>query len=214
MRSAITIFILMFTTPVVAADGVIVIDGIGAFVVGAAIIGTGLFLRSFLSKKAENLATKQDIQNITHLQEEVKSEFDQLLERQRAAGQLRLAVAERRFEKHQEAHTLWLRLVGNVYTPNIGDIIVECNKWWLENSLYLDPDARLAFKRSYHCAADHMGLLEGERNEDNRQLIQENWRIINDAGPKIADAVNLPRLDVFEIQAPGEPEPVAIPDEG
>ncbi len=169
------------------------------------------YLGGYFAKKAENLATKQDVQILTRLQEEVKAEFNKLLERQRSEAQLRLAVVERRFQAHQEAHTLWIRLSQKVHSAEIGKVVMECQTWWNENSLYLDPNARRAFKLAYHAAAGHRDLLEGPRDEDRRKFLEDNWRDIREAGPTIAAAVNLPRLDVSEIRRPGEPEPTALP---
>lgn len=189
--------------------------GIGG-IVGPILIGVlawcfRSYLSGYLVKKAENLATKQDVQILTRLQEEVKAEFNKLLERQRSEAQLRLAVVERRFQAHQEAHTLWIRLSQKVHSDEIGKVVIECQRWWEENSLYLDPNARQAFRVAYHAAFDHRDLREGPRDEDHRKIIEDNWRTIREAGPTIEAAVNLPRLDVSEIQRPGEAEPTALP---
>ncbi len=70
----------------------IITGGIGGIEAGAAFVGLIWFFRSFLgaylTQKAKNLATKEDIEILTRLQEEVKAEFNQLLERQRMEAQL------------------------------------------------------------------------------------------------------------------------------
>ena len=198
-------------------EDTLISGGIGALI-GATLVSMlawcfRSYLGSYLAKKAENLATKQDIQIVTRLQEEVKAEFTQLLEYQRSEAQLRLAVVERRFQAHQEAHSLWIRLSQKVHSDEIGNVVIECQNWWDENSLYLDPNARRAFRLAYHAAFDHRDLIQGPRDEDHRKSIEDNWLAIREAGPIIEAAVNLPRLDVSEIQRPGEPEPTALPDD-
>ena len=170
------------------------------------------YLGSYLAKKAENLATKQDIQDLTRLQEEVKAEFEQILERQRTEAQLRLAVVERRFQAHQDAHTLWLKLFQKVYVGEIGEVVMECQEWWEKNSLYLESKTRIAFKLAYHAALNHRDLLKGPRDDDHKKIIEQNWRQIIEAGSMIEDAVNLPSLGVSEVQRVGEPELTAWGD--
>ena len=100
-----------------------------------------LYFRRYLTKKAENLATKEDIEKLTRIEEEVKAEFKQFFESHRSENQLRLAVVERRFQAHQEAHTLWIELFYNVHTDENIKTIGICQDWWKENGLYLDPKA-------------------------------------------------------------------------
>ena len=189
-------------------------SGIGATIVSALIWSFRSYIGNYLTKKAENLATKQDIQSITRLQEEVKAEFEQILEMQRSEAQLRLAVIERRFQAHQEAHSLWLKLLHSVHSKDNPDAVMECQQWWGENSLYLDPKPRVAFIRACNAAFDHPSFLQGPRDAAHTKLINENWQLITDAGSAIEAAVNLPSLDRSESLRPGVPEPAALPDDG
>lgn len=70
--------------------------GIGAILGGGI---TYLFLKSFLpsyfSKKAENLATKEDIASITDKVESVKTDYAKVIEELRTNNQLKLAEIER-----------------------------------------------------------------------------------------------------------------------
>ncbi len=174
------------------------------------------FLGGYLTKKGENLATKQDAEAITRtqqqIQQQIKSGFDQLIEHQRSVSQLRLAVVDRRFHAHQEAYRLWQKLMSNVHTPDCIKTVVECQAWWIDNCLYLDSKARKAFIRAYNCAAHHKDLLNDPRDEGSIRLIKENWQNITDAGPAIEAAVNLPALDISEIQPLDGPNLKAIPD--
>jgi hypothetical protein len=191
-------------------------SGIGAAIVAAGIAvllwGLRSYFGSYLSSKAGNLATKEDIQELTRLQEEVKTEFDKIRENQRTEGQLRLAVVEQRFQKHQEAHTLWLKLVSHVHSEDNTKTVMECQKWWRENSLYLDKEARTAFIHATNAAFNHPSFLKSPRDKNYRKFIEENWSDIMKAGALIESAVNLPRLDVGEIQNPDGPKLTASGD--
>src|SRR5437868_3479958 len=84
----------------------------------------GWFLRggrTYVDKKAENLATKQDVGAITDAVEKVRREHAavlenlsqenrMILENLRGRQQLRLVAAERRLQAHQEAYELWYRV--------------------------------------------------------------------------------------------------------
>src|SRR6266498_2581136 len=76
------------------------------------------YLPSYLSKKGENLATKEDIAVITREVEQVRSEYAErlenivqqnrlLLEQTKRKHQLSIAALDRRLEAHQQAYTLW-----------------------------------------------------------------------------------------------------------
>lgn len=190
--------------------------GIGAAISTAIFAVLVWFFRSYignyLMKKAENLATKEDIEIITRLQEDVKAEFALLLETQRTEARLRLAVIERRFQAHQEAHTLWLELFHNVHSKDNPSVVMKCQEWWEKNSLYLDPKPRAAFPQAYKAAFNHPGFVRNSRNKESVKLINKNWQQIIDAGPIIEAAVNLPSLDSSERERPGKPEPTAFPD--
>ncbi len=77
---------------------------------------TGGLLGAYLKKKAENLATKEDIEAITKKVEDVRSEYSKQLELHKAtlqlSNQLKLAALDKRLEKHQEAFTLWRSLLS------------------------------------------------------------------------------------------------------
>lgn len=193
--------------------------GIGALVtLGAVALLGGLQVlgKGYLAKKGENWATKQDIEKLTRAQESVKSEFAQILEKQRGESQLRLAVVDRRFQAHQEAHTLWLKLVRNAHVGDIGDVVMEAQDWWDKNSLYLDSEVGREFRGATMAAFNHHNLLRGPRNPENNRLVEENWHDIMKVGAMIAAAVDLPKLklDEKDIHLPGEAVPSARGDNG
>ena len=170
------------------------------------------YLPSYLSKKAENLATKEDIGEITRKVEEAKYEYTErlegitqqnrlLLEHIQYKNQLRLAALDRRLQAHQEAYTLWRNLVGEVHNEErIADKIMKCQDWWVKNSLYLDAEARQAFHTAYMSASTYCSIYTELRqaSSDERKLredvLAESWKSVNDAGEAIVKAVELPSL--------------------
>ena len=163
--------------------------------------GLGAFVQKYLNKKGENLATKEDIAEITDKIEQVKSAYTERLEQTKLNHQLRLAALDRRLEAHQEAYTLWWKLMGVVHdNASIGGVIMECQDWWVKNNLYLDPEVRQAFRTAYHSASTYCQIYTELREADSierqrrERSLSESWDSVNDAGEVIAKAVELPDL--------------------
>ena len=60
---------------------------------------------------------------------------------------LRMAALGERLKAHQQAYSLWDRLVASIHEPNT-EIALECYNWWRDNCLYLAEPARSAFRAS------------------------------------------------------------------
>jgi len=163
-----------------------------------AISATGAFLGSYLKKKAENVATKEDIEEITQKIEDIRSQYNKQLELHKASlqlsNQLKLAELGTRLHKHQEAYTLWLNLMWSLYDDQkIGPAVTNCQNWWNENCLYLGEEPRGAFKTALLLAGQFRGLADAQE--------KRKWfNSINDAGKKIIEGVNLPSLGKDEIR--------------
>jgi len=154
----------------------------------------GAFLGSYFRKKAENVATKEDIENITDKIEKVRSQYSEQLETVKASlqlsNQLKLAALDKRLEKHQEAYTLWLNLMWSLTDEEkIGPAVTNCQNWWNENCLYLGDDARRAFKTALLLAVNFRHLTNVDVKEKRKWFDS-----INIAGEKIVEGVNLPSL--------------------
>jgi hypothetical protein len=161
---------------------------------------TGGFLGAYLKKKAENLATKEDIEAITKKVEDVRSEYSKQLELHKAtlqlSNQLKLAALDKRLEKHQEAFTLWRSLLFSIRDEDkIGIAIDESQRWWEKNCLYLSDEARSAFHTAFILAVDFRNLPRTDP-----ETIKEWFDKINEAGKKIVEAVNLPPLSEDKIK--------------
>jgi len=148
-------------------------------------------LRGYLSEKGKNLATKEDIVEITNKIEEVKSQYQEITENLKATHQLRLAAIDKRLKAHQEAYGLWRKINGNIGTKNIYDVILECDSWWSKNSLYLEPAPREAFLAAWVSAKD----LEWYAENSNQEIAMECRKKIEAAGVVITNAVELPTLN-------------------
>ena len=96
-----------------------------------AIIGVGIYLRSYISKKGENLATKDDIGEITAKIEEVKHDYASRLESLRSTFQAKLQIDHVRYQNEYvilsdlseklvnlRDAAMGLRPVSDSYDPN------------------------------------------------------------------------------------------------
>ena len=175
----------------------ILVGWLGAAIAG----GLGAYFGAYLSRKGENLATKEDIADITKLQEGVRHDFQSLTERMRAVESMRMAVAEERFEAHQAAYSLWLRLFRGLHDEDCKEQVLKCQEWWEKRGLYLDPEARKALRESYLAAFRHSRLEGAEFSNRNQDAIERNYDTILRAGSIIESAVNLPPLGELATQS-------------
>lgn len=168
----------------------------------------GSWLGAYLKKKGENLATREDVAKLTALVENVRGQYAEKLENLAHANrkvleagtrehQLRLAAIEQRLQKHQQAFALWRKLVASTHGPEITDSVSECQKWWNENCLYLEAEARKAFVQAYTAAHIHRELLSHGTPSDE---VMKNWDLIVRAGNAITTGVELPPINVLEME--------------
>jgi len=192
-----------------------IVVGLATFIIGLFI---NKFFPSYMEKKAENLATKEDIGDITKEIEEIKTIYskqledyklinNQLLEYQSYKNQLKIAAVDKRLQAHQEAYALWWELIGNTHNrDNIGNVVQKCQDWWVNNSLYLDKNARNAFSEAYHSALNHSDIVlswKHSKKEDDpeyREQVNENFEKIRNAGDVIVKAVQLPSMSESEYE--------------
>ena len=166
--------------------------------------GAGAFLGSYLKKKAENAATKEDLEEITQKVEDIRAQYTAQLESHKASlqlsNQLKLAALEKRLQKHQEAYFLWRRLFFNLRNEKgIGPAIDKCQKFWEENCLYLSEEARSAFHQAIFLAFDFRNIPKSDPN------VPKWFERIKAAGDRIVEAVSLPSLGDDEAK-PMKPE--------
>ncbi len=171
---------------------------LGNFGLGA-VIGGGViyyfiknYLPSYISEKAKNLAKTEDIQKLTGLVEEVKLEYQTIIEDRKAKHQLRLAAIDKRLEVHQNAFMLWRKINSTLDTDSINDVILECNEFWGTQSLYLEAKPRKAFLEAWIAAKN----IESYKKQGIEQkYITKLYERIDYLGQAISEAVELPKLN-------------------
>jgi hypothetical protein len=200
---------------------VAVILGSGSLLgAGVVVLLVKSFFPAYLAEKGKNLATKEDITEITRKVEAIRSDYAKqlqelahqntmLVEESRGRSQLRLAAAEKRLEAHQRAFTLWRKLLRHVHQPEQFKTVQECMIWWEENCIYLSPIARAALSDAMWAVHMHPSLLE---DRSNPQPAKDNWNKLMMAGNKIVEAAELPPLGEREALTPGKPAPDLNPD--
>jgi hypothetical protein len=155
----------------------------------------GLFIREFLPgyfrKKGENLATKEDIAELTKLQKGVEHQFNELIESSKQRHTLRIAALDARLEAHQEAFVLWRELLANVHDENVGPVVLRCQEWWEKHCLYLEPGVRDAFVRAYSAASSHHGYKQARFDV---KTVQNNWEEFARFPNVLFEAMQLPPL--------------------
>lgn len=159
--------------------GVLIASGLGAYV----------------AHKGRNLATKEDIANITRKVEEVKVVFAAQLEEQAQQNRLRLAALDKRLEVHQQAYVLWRKLLSAVYTDHVVDVVVECQNWWIANCIYLNAEVRDAFVTAWLAAGRHRDLL---RSQGDQAAVYKNWDELQACGDAVLRSAGLPGFGAHE----------------
>ena len=157
-------------------------------VVVPAVSGIAAYFGSYLKTKGKNLATKEDLKDITTTVESIKSD----LETHKA---LRLSALDRRLDAHQQAYTLWRKLVHVSNDPKKAtesdEHVTKCQDWWNENCLYLDSESREAFRLAYLAAHSRPPIMASGHGDSMR----ENFEIVIAAGQKIVAGAALPPLN-------------------
>lgn len=174
-------------------------------------------LNSYATEKGKNLATREDVEEITRQVEAVKVEYAKqllalehaqklLLEQSNQRHQLSMAAIERRLQAHQDAfaRSLTLSRLAHDKSAGVTDRLNEMLQWHRENCLYLSPEAGRAFVQACHAAHMHSSLIEG--GPTSTSLVQENWSKITSAPEVIAAAVQLPGIGADLVKDLGSKE--------
>ncbi|HDR9036962.1 hypothetical protein L0Z31_09385 [Burkholderia vietnamiensis] len=164
------------------------------------------FLPGYFRKKGENLATKEDIAEITRRQEEIKHQFAEIIEVSKQRHSLRTLVADKRMDAHQQA---FKKVKGLLSARDNQSVIDDCKAWMDDYCLYLALGARQAVWQAIghaevraHCIAE--ATNEGNGHEQRRAYHESavnEWTAIMAALPEIVTAVELPALGDEELAA-------------
>ncbi|MCX8890474.1 hypothetical protein NOK91_25390 [Vibrio parahaemolyticus] len=163
---------------------------------------TKFYIPAYLKEKAKNLATKEDISEITEAIEKVRSQYNEKLqeliyqnnvqlEGHKALNQLRVVAPERRLQAHQEAFALWRKMLSSLHSDERVNVVMECQDWYNQNCLYLSAKSREAFSVAYGALAIHNDLLQDRTQPES---VKRNYLEITNAGSIIVQSVELPAL--------------------
>jgi hypothetical protein len=177
-----------------------VMNLVGTFGLGAIVACLTLYfvaqkhLGSYLTEKGKNLATKEDIEEITRLVEDVKHQNNELIEGARAKQQMRMAALDKRLQAHQEAFTYWRKLMaGN--REGEKPVVIQCQDWWEQNCLYLEPNVRQAFVAAYTNAHLREQLQNAGANAED---IINAWNTVVIFPSILFETIQLPGLSLDE----------------
>ncbi|MES1191992.1 MAG: hypothetical protein ABUS47_13050 [Steroidobacter sp.] len=143
----------------------------------------GAYLRAMGTQRAQT----ETIGKITQIQETIKHQNSEILERLKAKEQLRLAAIDKRLEAHQLAFRFWHAMVT---AKNDTAAIIEASNFWNQNCLYLEASVRSAFIDALNLARTREAAMRDTPDEFQTSLM---------AFPKILfDAIQLPPLSPSE----------------
>ncbi len=165
---------------------------VGAF---AATLLLRHYLPEYAKEKGKNLATKEDIGEITRKVEAIRAEYNHVLEEIKNRNQLRLAAIDRRLQAHQEAYAYWAALMKYIHEDRVDEVAREAEDWWTHNCLYLTPAARRAFSDAVWAAHNHRSYV---RERIEVADIRANFAMVRSAVDAIVAGVELPSLGEAE----------------
>lgn len=165
--------------------------------------GIGTWVTSYFSEKGKNLATKEDIAGITRSVEEVKNEYNLLIEEIRSRNSLKMAAIDKRLEVHQQAYTYWNEIVSVHKQEQLLDsIIVRAQSHYNLNCLYLDATVSKEYHDMLYWASHYHDILRECKEGDETALQQRKdfLALLKSIGNLIRMAVSLPSINEDQIQ--------------
>jgi len=112
-----------------------------------------------------------------------------------------LAALELKLKAHQEAYNLSWDLPSAAHKSNTDDeYLKNCEKWYRNNCLYLEPEAREVFFRAYKTAMIYyLYYDEWRTTKDSKELI-ERWNDIVNAKNIIEKNVTKPLIEPSDLK--------------
>jgi hypothetical protein len=189
----------MTSDEIAAFKAIFISFGAGALMsAGVAYLLVKFFLSSYFSEKGKNLATREDIAEITRKVEGVRTEYASLVEELKARHQLRLAAVDRRLQTHQDAFELWRKIMKALHTEEISQVTIQCQRWWEQNCIYLEPPVREAFVVAYIEASHHNPLV---KSQVEAHLDRSRLDSITGFPDVLFKAIQLPALSELEAKS-------------
>lgn len=154
------------------------------------------YLGGYLPEKGKNLAAKEDLPNITDLVKEVEHKYNVLIKQMEAKQQLRMAAVDARLKAHQEAYTMWRKLMDpSDKDLENGPMPLQCQNWLDHNCLYLEPEVREAFATAYHSHILHSELLAQRADAEQ---VKAAWDRFMNFHEVLFESIKLPGLTQSE----------------
>lgn len=111
-----------------------------------------------------------------------------------------LAALDKRLAVHQEAYSEWKKIMRAVCGgEDIFNTVLEAEKWWNNNCLYLDPVSRQAFRECVLCVFKSQECLEKTQYKDFMKRNKETWNQIMRPGQTIPEGVALGHFEEKEL---------------
>ncbi len=111
-----------------------------------------------------------------------------------------LAALDKRLEVQQAAYSEWKKIMGAVCGGDeILKTVLEAEKWWNKNCLYLDPVSREAFRECVFCVFKYQEYLEKTHYTDVRKKKREIWNTIMRPGRTLPEGVTLRHFEKKEL---------------
>ena len=172
------------------------------FYVASLLFAVRALFGPYLGKKGENIATREDIAELTQKVAEVNSlfsaKFEALAQSNREDLQARsyrhdlsMAAIDTRLEIHQEAFRRGFELYFKTHDDDGRAVAIANLQWWREHCLYLSPNSSNAFMRACIAASMHAMLMRHNIDVDK---LEDNWAKIDGVWEVIAADVKLPQL--------------------
>ncbi len=103
------------------------------------------------------------------------------------------AALDQKIKSHQEAYNLIWDLPSAAHKcAGYEQIFESCEKWYRQNCLYLEPEARKAFYTAYRTAWIYESQLNEWKNTKNTEKLDVEWNKIVNASMVIEKNVTVP----------------------
>ena len=123
-----------------------------------------------------------------------------LVVRENRKMQWALAALDKRLAVHQEAYREWKKIIGAVCGgERILNTVLEAEKWWNNNCIYLDPASRQAFRDCIFRVFENKERLKEDNYKDFIRKSPEIWKQIMKPGQTIPEGVALRHLGKKEL---------------
>lgn len=158
--------------------------------------GILLYGRSYIKKKAENLAQIEDLDKMTKIVEEIKKDYALILENAKARNQLKMAALDKRLEVHQKAYTQLRKLIEKsrvLPDTDFSEKIKDARNWWEENCLYLEEKGREAFITTTNTIWNYRDSYKAPEPRDLIRL-ENMWNDILLGVEAIVSGIELPPI--------------------